>query len=241
MGPWRYDFRKKLKLEDKMITIKKYTEKSKFINDVSELINYSAILAKKEFGNFHVLLSGGSTPGPIYKELNKRKEFAESTKIALVDERFVPNYSEFSNEKLVRECFTNSEYSSISGMVYDTNDQKNNLKLVEEKYKPFIERLDLIVLGMGKDGHFASIFPNDKLSIMSINKDDYFFSTKAPSYPVDRISCSLNLLMKSTKIILLITGKEKLEILSDTKQDLPIHKLLKKRQDTITLYLEENE
>jgi 6-phosphogluconolactonase len=224
-----------------MNCINAYTEKSKFISDATALINKIVTEAKSKYGYSNILLSGGSTPGPIYNSLNGIKEFSNNLKIGLVDERFVAYNSVYSNEKLVREIFSNLDTNSIVGMVHDINDPEENLKLLASKYDSFLERLDLVVLGMGKDGHFASIFPNDKLSIDSLNKDGSFFKTKAPDYPVDRITSSLNLLIQSAKIILLITGKEKLQVLLNNKLELPVHKIFEKRKDIITLYLEENE
>ena len=224
-----------------MIGIQTYTENINFVVDATELINNIVSEAKSKYSCSNILLSGGSTPGPIYNSLNGIKDFSNNLNIGLVDERFVANHSDYSNEKLVRECFSSLDYKSIIGMVHDIDNPGENLSLLADKYDLFMDRLDLVVLGMGKDGHFASIFPNDTLSEDSLSKEGSFFNTKAPSYPIDRITCSLNLLIKSAKIILLIKGKEKLQVLLDNKLDLPIHKIFEKRKDIITLYLEENE
>ena len=57
-------------------------------------------------GGATMLLSGGSTPGPLYKLLDEECAFLEKIKIGLVDERYVPVSSEFSNEKYIKNCFS---------------------------------------------------------------------------------------------------------------------------------------
>ena len=81
-------------------------------------------------GSASLLLSGGNTPGPLYRLLDKECEFLNKIKFGLVDERYVPLTSKFSNEKYIRNCFSRypSTYYQIIGMVTDPNDYKWNLE-----------------------------------------------------------------------------------------------------------------
>lgn len=188
-------------------------------------------------GNADVLLSGGSTPGPLYVRIDYQCEYLNKINFALIDERFVPTNNLYSNELFVRNCFQNNEnnYYSIMGMVFDEKNPKNNLKILNKKYKKFIQNTDLIILGMGKDGHIASIFPEDISSRSALNSSDSFFNTISPSMPNMRITASLNFICKAKKIILLIIGNEKKKVLTDENKNLPIHLLLSKRND-INIY-----
>ena len=182
-----------------------------------------------------LLLSGGSTPGPLYKDLNENYDAFSKTTIGLVDERFVPTTSEHSNERLVRDLFSNS--NNIVGMVHNETDHVDNIVIAREHYKVFCEKLDVVVLGMGADGHTASLFPDDPNSdlVMEIDEDN-LFNTNAPSLPMRRITCSKSLLTKAKRIFLLIFGEEKLRILTNNELNLPIHKLLRERKDIEIYY-----
>jgi len=192
-------------------------------------------------GTARMLLSGGSTPGPIYKHLDKNCEFLRNVKIGLVDERFVPFDSEFSNELLLKSCFSKlpSNRYDITGMVHDNSDEINNLREVSISYKGFVERTDVVILGMGTDGHTASIFPGDHLSKNALSSSSKaLFSTRAPNHPKERITCSLNMIAKVSSIYLIISGGEKRNILENSDLSLPIHELLKRRNDVKIYFLE---
>jgi 6-phosphogluconolactonase len=194
----------------------------------------------QSYGTANLLLSGGSTPGPIYKALDQKCAFLKDLKIGLVDERFVAPNIEFSNERLIKSCFTKlpSERYEIEGMVHDIEDEVNNIELLKTKYHDFIERTDVVILGMGPDGHTASIFPNDLQSdkVLSSNEKSVF-STKAPNHPVQRITCSLEMITNASSIYLIISGDEKLNVLKSNDLSLPIHVVLKKRNDIKIYFL----
>ncbi|MCH2223381.1 MAG: 6-phosphogluconolactonase [Crocinitomicaceae bacterium] len=188
-----------------------------------------------------ILLSGGGTPGPIYRQLDKDCSFLSSIHIGLVDERFVPPSDEHSNERLIRSCFRRQERGKyqISGMVIDSEDSLNNLEQLKSRYQPFIENTDVVILGMGKDGHIASIFPKDVTSeLIRKEKSEGVFTTLAPLHPKKRITCGLGTLLKAKNIYLVIYGKEKREVLLNDEKNLPIHDVLRERTDIKVIYAE---
>lgn len=195
------------------------------VKSMLEDINHFASI----YGNVRLLLSGGSTPGPIYRELDT--QLSESTEVilGLVDERYVSFESEYSNERLIRECFPRlmSASGSLKGMVYDLEDEESNIHHVTTEYQTFSERTDLILLGMGDDGHFASIFPHDPASNLALTETKQsIHATRAPNFPNKRITWDLASLCKGKSVFLVITGTKKLEILLDASLNLPIHQLL---------------
>ncbi len=195
----------------------------------------------KDNSSVHILLSGGSTPGPVYQQLNATFAHLSRLKIGLVDERFVPSNHPKSNELLLRACFVSPAIhpTNIVGMVTDPSDMENNLNLIRECYAPFIERTDIIILGMGPDGHTASIFPNDPQSDFALNTPDRdLFNTRSPQFPEERITCSFALLNQARFIYLLISGKEKRDLILSDDQSLPIHRFLTERKDLKIYYLD---
>jgi 6-phosphogluconolactonase len=182
-----------------------------------------------------VLLSGGSTPEPVYRLLATKIKNQTNIHWGLVDERFVDVHSEFSNEKMIRNALGNQVL--LTGMVLDAENYEDNLKTVNEKYADFIQQTDIILLGMGEDGHFASLFPGDFVSEKLLAQNQLgIFNTTAPNMPHNRITCSMQLILNSSMILLMITGKKKKEVLENLHLNLPIHKLLSKRNDIHIYY-----
>ncbi len=112
------------------------------------------------------------------------------------------------------------------GMVYDINSESENLKRVKEAYKPFIDNKSTIsILGMGDDGHTASLFPNDKSSEDDLagNAEANILNTIAPVFPNKRISCNKNLILNSSSLYLMFTGESKLAVYMHSENEkLPI-------------------
>jgi 6-phosphogluconolactonase len=171
----------------------------------------------EKYGNATLLLSGGSTPKGLFKKLSERKFPWKNITIGLVDERFVNNSSEYSNEKLIRETLLQNEAKEATfiPMVYDDLDEINNLELAQKAYEK-LERLDAVILGMGDDGHTASIFPNDTESEIAVNTQELIVSTKAPNFPTNRITCSLKFLQGAKRTFLFFTGENKLKVLNES-------------------------
>jgi 6-phosphogluconolactonase len=184
---------------------------------VNDLLNILEEAIDK-FGNATILVSGGSTPKGLFQKLSEKPFPWSKVTIGMVDERFVNHSSEFSNEKLIRETLLQKEakYAKFVSMVYDDKDEIRNLELAQKAYQQ-IDRLDVVILGMGDDGHTASIFPNDSASEFALKTNDILVLTKAPNFPTNRISCSLNFLKKAKKSILFFTGEKKLNVLKESK------------------------
>lgn len=169
------------------------------------------------FGDARILLSGGSTPLKLYALLAEEDLVWSKVKIGLVDDRFVPVDSEFNNGENISKRFegTPAEAAEFAGMTYDSDDEVKNRELVNERYEEFFERIDFALLGMGTDGHTASLFPGDSKSEALLNsKSIGIYSTTAPDHPTKRLTCSKEMLMNSRNIALYIKGEKKKEVLN---------------------------
>ena len=107
--------------------------------------------------------------------------------------------------------FKNQPDFSLEPMVQNPQDYAHSIAQCHQTYLKFIQG-DVILLGMGGDGHFASLFPNDEPSTEGLLATECgCLGTNAPSHPTKRISTNLAFIESIEHRILLITGKDKLE------------------------------
>jgi len=179
-------------------------------------------------GTATLLLSGGSTPKNLYQKLGEIDLDWSNVHVGLVDERFVPQESPFSNETLILESLMQNKanLAQFHPMVIDSIDYTGNLKLAIAENAVF-ENPDVVVLGMGDDGHTASLFPNDDCSDEATISSSLMANTTSPNEPSQRITFCGPILQKGKHLFLMITGGKKLEVLRESKEkNYPIHHFL---------------
>ncbi|MFO0961652.1 MAG: 6-phosphogluconolactonase [Phycisphaerales bacterium] len=124
----------------------------------------------REFGDFHLALSGGRTPFPLYERLMYDPRFRmlpwRRTHLWIVDERCVPFEDERSNFGRIREVIVDhadippAQVHPMLGTVEDGAERYERELRETLGWRPKgHDRLDWVLLGMGTDGHTASIFP----------------------------------------------------------------------------------
>jgi 6-phosphogluconolactonase len=179
-------------------------------------------------GNFHsIILSGGSSPVSLYKKLGNSSLSLSNLQFVLSDDRRVPLDDPLSNEGMLNETIGVVEGFNLLSLHSNEIEQSLNSISVYE----------LAILGMGLDGHFASIFPemsNLEKALTSLGSiemvDDGF-----PEVP--RISMTLNEIDKAKEIILLISGQEKIDLLLNLTLDsnLPIKYLIERTKHKLLI------
>lgn len=181
-------------------------------------------LANKE--SFFVALSGGSTPKRFFELLGTQPQTKDLPwkKIHLfwVDERYVPITSPENNYKLAADAFLNkvaipkdnihripTEFDDIEAAAREYEKIIINVFKLNSGQKP---KFDLILLGMGHDGHTASLFPNfyTFLHMDKIACAIYFKNEK-----LNRITLTSTVLCESQRILVMVQGKEKAAVLKE--------------------------
>lgn len=220
--------------------IKKFENKKNLESTLLLKISTCISDAIKKYGDARFLLSGGSTPMNLYSLLSEETIEWEKVKIGLVDERFVPKENLFNNETQIKNNLlkNSAKFATIFGMVYNYENEILNLKMVNQQYKIFFERIDFTILGMGEDGHTASLFPGDKESEELMNTSNIgIFSTKSPSFPYNRITCSKELIANSNYIALFINGETKFNVLKNSiETQVPISYFVKNSKNMEIYY-----
>lgn len=162
-------------------------------------------------GKIRIALSGGSSPKAVYEKLSQN-EYIDWNRIELyeVDERYVPEGSAESNARMIRESLSDKAHLNA----FDTSREiADALNVYEQKLqklnRPYF---DLVLLGLGADGHTASLFPRGP-ELEEVER--LVVHSKSPKGVTDRLSLSFPAIMSSKKIIFLIRGADKQEVFED--------------------------
>ncbi len=151
-------------------------------------------------------LSGGSTPGPVFRELAKREVPWHLVDFYFVDERFVPPDHPESNYLLAEEALFKPlgvDARQVFRMQGERQDRDEAARDYEKLLPPV---LDVVVLGMGEDGHTASLFP-DSSSLEE--KTRRVLAVVGPKPPPWRMTLTLPVLQSARKVLGLVAGAGK--------------------------------
>lgn len=200
--------------------------------------NLKQLIAQQ--GRATLALSGGLSPLKFFEKLSHAQLAWNKVTITLVDERLVPTDHSASNAKLVREHFLLSQaqeafFIDLTSNATTSLDAVNNANLT-------IPPIDIAVLGMGEDGHIASLFPYDPELHATIDPQltpeltpERYVITTPTTANYQRISLSLAAILEIPRLFLNLNGTAKLATLELAKQQCdfkyPISLILAKRQD----------
>jgi 6-phosphogluconolactonase len=161
--------------------------------------------ARGERGAAHIALAGGNTPRRAYERLAADGLDWSGVHLWFGDERCVPPDDPESNYRMVRESLL--EPTGIpTEQVHRMKGEIDPEEAVREYAAALPERLDLAFLGLGEDGHTASLFPRHP----ALFADGVAVGVRgAPKPPPDRVSLTLPKLNSSRRIVLLTTGPGK--------------------------------
>lgn len=194
---------------------------SHFVSDAASLILEQARAALAERGEFRIALSGGNTPRPVYAEFGRiARELAwENVRFTFGDERCVPPDDAESNYQMARESLFAAQSipeRSIMRMrgeidpVLAAQEYEEALKVLATQRGETIYRHDLMLLGMGDDGHTASLFPGTAALREEIRQ---VVANYVPRLEAWRLTMTLPLLNQSRHVLFLVRGNKSQQLI----------------------------
>ena len=182
--------------------------------------------------NYSLGLSGGSTPKFFYELFAEKYKNYSNIYLWTIDERHVDINDEKSNQRMINSIFSNSNLNIIEYSYGE--DPGQSAKNYTAKVFSKIDKFNAAILGVGEDGHIASLFPNTT----ALDADEKgFVHNEVNILTRWRVTSTFELLKNVEHVYLLVTGDNKKEIIEKIgkENDLPVNELIRLRKKTILL------
>jgi len=180
-----------------------------------------------------LVVSGGSTPVPFFERLARIELPWSRIDVTLADERWVAEDADDSNARLVREHLLQgpAAAASFSPLTSDDSTPELGVEAVASRITELPWPASVVVLGMGGDGHTASLFPDSGELGLALSTDEPLVATRSPSVVQPRITLSADRLHQARRHTLHIVGDDKRSVLAramagDDVRELPIRAFL---------------
>ena len=191
-------------------------------SDLCQSIGEILTEAIRKRGRASMAVSGGSTPTPLFKEFSLLSIDWAKVDLTLVDDRWVDAKNSDSNELLVRTHLIKNKAAKVNfiPLKNDSKTAKEGQKISEEMLRNITLPFDVVVLGMGSDGHTASLFPcSEELSEgMNLNNLNCLISTSPKTAPYERLSLTARVIIDAKNIFLHLNGSSKLHTLESAME-----------------------
>lgn len=184
--------------------------------------------AIEERGVASLVVSGGSTPRPFFEALSAARLDWPRLNVTLADERWVAPDSADSNEALLRSTLLKGDAARARflGLKNDAPSAVAGAAECARRLDAWPRPFDLVVLGMGNDGHTASLFPDaPELSRALDANAPLCLATTPASAPQSRMSLTLAALLDARRIVVHIAGDEKWRVYEAARGEGPVKEM----------------
>ncbi len=201
-----------------MMNLNKFASRTELDQQFAEQVAQLLTQAINEKGQASIAVSGGSTPKGFFQALSKKALEWSKVTITLADERWVDVNSVESNTRLVKEHLLQNNAAKAQFFelkVSSQLDEKTLAHLNAQADKTLLP-FDVVILGMGEDGHTASLFPcSEQIErALSLDNQQKLMAITPKTAPHQRITFTLAALLTSSHIFLHICGDNKQQVLT---------------------------
>lgn len=182
-----------------------------------------------------IALPGGRSPVPLFQSLFPRPLAWERVTVTLTDDRWVETDSPGSNQALIRGHMagTPADGCRFIGLKTGHAGPEAGLDSLDADLAELPPLFDAVVLGMGDDGHVASLFPGQPLE----RSGRPCLPGRAPTAPARRISLSLGRLLATRRLFLLFGGRHRLDLIANPRPGLPVTEILARAACPVEVYV----
>ncbi|EAR49397.1 6-phosphogluconolactonase [Oceanicola granulosus HTCC2516] len=199
--------------------LKEYPDAEMMMMDIADLLASELRTCLVSHDHASLAVPGGTTPGPIFDSLCATRLDWDRVHVLLTDERWVPETSERSNTRLLRQRLLtdNAAAARLVPLYADAPAPEARLEELEEALRPELP-LSVLLLGMGADMHTASIFPGADRLEEALHGDSLLVPMRAPGAPEPRVTLSAKVLRGAMSTHIVITGAEKRAALDEARK-----------------------
>jgi 6-phosphogluconolactonase len=201
--------------------------------------------ALRDRGTASIAVSGGSTPKKFFEALSTRDIDWSKVTVTLVDERFVPADSDRSNHRLVQTHLLKDKAANARflPLFYDVASIQDAAAKATEETAGIDNPFDVVILGMGNDGHTASFFPhgNNLAQAIDLSGPRGVLTMRADGAGEERLTFSFASLSDARFLALHIEGQGKKDVLDQAKagsdeNEMPIRAVLNRAATPVDIY-----
>lgn len=230
------------------ITEKFFDSKESLTAELSASLEARLVSGIKKEGRASLMVSGGSSPAPAYKHLSNLELEWNKIDVAMVDERWVDADHEKSNEAFIKSTLLQNHASSANFITMKNTAATalQGANECEQAYQQLNQPFDVTILGMGPDGHTASLFPNADGLENGLTSTNLVCAINAIQSEVtgtitERMTLTLHAIAQSKVVKLLISGEEKLAVYKTAQagggvNDMPLRAVLNHPTINIEVY-----
>lgn len=180
---------------------------------VAEALSEARAATPGDAGSRTLAVSGGTSPRRFFESLSRSPLDWNAVDVTLVDDRWVPEHDAASNATLVRSTLLQNAAASSRFLPLVDVSRELEQQVARLNRDPLYRQPDVAVLGMGEDGHTASLFADAPEWAAVLGATNRYVTVHPVVAPHARISLSMDALINTRRLFLLISGARKRQVL----------------------------
>jgi 6-phosphogluconolactonase len=232
-----------------MVEERFFETREALITDITNKCAQLLLAEVVEYGSAVLMASGGSSPEPLYRELSQRNLPWQNITVGLVDERWVSPEHSASNQRFLKTIFLQNRAAkaTLLPMKNCAATAKLGMPECERVYNQAGNFMTVTILGMGGDGHTASLFPYADGLNVALDSDVNLcaaitaIESDVTGENIERMTLTLHGITNTKTLFLMIMGNEKLAVYKQAMAgndvlEMPVRAVLKQNKIPVIVY-----